>query len=486
MGKASIRGACGTFWGTRVSAYTTRLVRRILAILVPFAVFAAGAGCHRTSNLTSTSGAPVIKSAETKLGEEAGTSGGSVKGPGAGGDGQFFGGGDSLRADLETARQILIQVVKLVDKQPGTAGLCQCVPGNSDARCSRLNLPAAVLAECQSYLKAAAPAVLALNGASPTEFVIVEDLNGKDVCHEIAFDGKEACTPLSSEGKIEFARSRLSGKSVLDLLDLVAHEFGHKFVYRGSYVDDSGMPILPDLLGAAVVAYSIQNRGYRAAVLLDDPTAYFKLDENAGSATCMDVTATPSGCVVADGVVLGVPGAISDGGTAANLKGTSLNSILLTLDDPPQAVASVELWVNPRDRTTGRILMGFDRYALRLWSHGGLAFIVQGFQPGDGAWSSGAGAIATGKWSHLVVVFRAGDPRASRLYVNGTRISLSADPGYEAPIAELSARFKVGGSHFPFIYPDDFHGDVDEIAIYRRELSQAEISNHYLRGVKTP
>jgi fibronectin type 3 domain-containing protein len=78
----------------------------------------------------------------------------------------------------------------------------------------------------------------------------------------------------------------------------------------------------------------------------------------------------------------------------------------------------------------------------------------------------GTAAVPTGTWTHLAATF---DGTTERLYVNGTQVSSVAVSG---SILTSSSPLKIGGNA---IWGEWFNGLIDEVRVYNRALSAAEI-----------
>ena len=105
-------------------------------------------------------------------------------------------------------------------------------------------------------------------------------------------------------------------------------------------------------------------------------------------------------------------------------------------------------------------------------------FLYDAAQNGGGI--SGATSINDGEWHHIVTV-RDAATGYNKLYVDG---SLEADTvftysaGFVSSADVQVANFLQGGQHNYF-----FDGILDEIAIYDRALTEAEVREHYSKGV---
>ena len=95
---------------------------------------------------------------------------------------------------------------------------------------------------------------------------------------------------------------------------------------------------------------------------------------------------------------------------------------------------------------------------------------------------TGETVVTGGGWHHIVAVHDA-DARELRIYVDGTEDGSIGEPGYpdySAGFATTTALnigwLNYGGGYY-------YNGTVDEVAIYDKALSEAEIQQHYDRGV---
>jgi hypothetical protein len=135
-------------------------------------------------------------------------------------------------------------------------------------------------------------------------------------------------------------------------------------------------------------------------------------------------------------------------------------------DAAPLRVTSaltIDAWINPT-ATGGRVVDkitagGGDGYLLDTWG-GVIRFLF------DGQTLSGATPIPTGVWSHVAGVY---DGAEMRVYLNGTldgtRATSAAIPTNALPLRIGAA--SNGGSLFS--------GLIDEVEVFDRGLSQAEI-----------
>ena len=77
-------------------------------------------------------------------------------------------------------------------------------------------------------------------------------------------------------------------------------------------------------------------------------------------------------------------------------------------------------------------------------------------------------ALPAGTWSHLAATY---DGSQLRLYVNGTQVAQTAASG---SIATSTAPLRIGGNA---VWGEWFSGWIDEVRVYGRALSAAEIQD---------
>jgi PKD repeat protein len=129
-------------------------------------------------------------------------------------------------------------------------------------------------------------------------------------------------------------------------------------------------------------------------------------------------------------------------------------------------------WVNPSIVSSAWrdvIYKGVDNYYL-------MASSSQGSAPAGRAGAVkafGPGSLPLNTWTYLAVTY---DRTAVRLFVNGSLVSTVP---YTAPISTSSYPLQLGGDG---VFGQYFKGTIDEVRVYNRALSQAEIQ----RDMSTP
>jgi hypothetical protein len=158
--------------------------------------------------------------------------------------------------------------------------------------------------------------------------------------------------------------------------------------------------------------------------------------------------------------------AISFNGTSALV--STPNSPLLQL----RTAMTLEAWVNPSTLTgiwRDVIYKGDDNYYLEADSTNVKPAICG---PSGGA-LFGTGKLSANAWTHLAGTY---DGATLRLYVNGLLVSSRAQTG---TIPASTSPLQIGGNT---IYGQYFPGRIDEVRIYNRALSAADIQ----RDMNTP
>ena len=242
------------------------------------------------------------------------------------------------------------------------------------------------------------------------------------------------------------------------------------------------------LSASAILCSTASASAYKAAVLADNPVAYWRLGDSGTVA--VDQVGNNNGEYRDDAVVGVTPSATADGDTAATFNNGSymvVNPTTSAVDLPgPDGTGAVELWFNWQGHGNRREAMisnrpqhGFQgrgqddsnyHYYMRdgeVFSYGGTGFREDSF----------GYQAPTDEWTHLV--FNT-DNHANQttLFVNG---GLAAG-GSEHTITRSFGAWEPGQLYigrFPHSTPEIFTGSIDEVAIYKRSLTHEEIAAHF-------
>jgi hypothetical protein len=224
--------------------------------------------------------------------------------------------------------------------------------------------------------------------------------------------------------------------------------------------------------------------GYAAAVMADNPSAFWRLNETSGT-TMTDYAGQLNGAYTGT-FTLGAAGSTSDSDSAVTFGGgygeVSYSSILNR-----SGPFTIEFWARPSDNAAGtavssqlrsgaaRLGLGiFKRFNVAGWEvHMGNAAGVQSF-------AQGATPVNADTWYHVAVVYDG--VNTVNLYVFGyldaTDSNASSGVNY---VPNPSAPFEIGvrnGGAFAF------PGTLDDVAFYDYALSQSQIQSHV--GVGLP
>jgi len=85
----------------------------------------------------------------------------------------------------------------------------------------------------------------------------------------------------------------------------------------------------------------------------------------------------------------------------------------------------------------------------------------------DGLYAPASRPTPTGTWTHLAATY---DSATLRIYMNGTQIASTQTSG---AITNSSAPLRIGGNA---IWGEYFFGIIDEVRVYNRALSAAQLT----------
>lgn len=277
------------------------------------------------------------------------------------------------------------------------------------------------------------------------------------------------------------------------------HTAGFTFLQR--------CPALPVTAALSLaLAPELRAADYASEVLLDGPVAYYRLGEAppvAAEGAVNDParsTAVNKGSAgsAADG--LHFPGAKH--GRAGALAGSTDTAIGFSVIDKttgdggvptiipytaelnPDGPFTVEVWMRPASDGRGnaqgplrsRMDIGGNRNGWDMYQRGaGTGWNWRIFN-GEGSgkvFDLTGGPYVVGEWCHVVCVYNV---TSASLYVNGTLAASSSAPvGSFSP--NPSGRFSIGGIDNSSENP--FDGDMDEVAVYGKALSAADVATHF-------
>ncbi|MEU7900306.1 LamG-like jellyroll fold domain-containing protein [Nonomuraea sp. NPDC049152] len=230
---------------------------------------------------------------------------------------------------------------------------------------------------------------------------------------------------------------------------------------------------------------------YRSTVLDSDPTGYWRLGEKSGT-TAANLGSVSGSGTYEGGVTLGQPGALTGTtDTAAAFGDRKKLSLPASSLARVQGAGSFETWFKtsangviaafgaPEDTASTMVYVGMDG-KLR----GQLRRLVTGGSNGIAPITSAA-TVNDNQWHHVVLT-ETNDLQV--MYLDGQKVGeLSGvtrytEPGYYE-FAEIGWRWSMAGewpaSPTQGLVEWPFQGQIDEVAIYGKPLTAAEIAGHY-------
>jgi len=215
--------------------------------------------------------------------------------------------------------------------------------------------------------------------------------------------------------------------------------------------------------------YAGGTSAYADAVLGDGPTAYWRLDEGAGSTSAWDWSGADNTATYTGGYTLGVPGNLADLDTAVTLNGStgyaSVSGIALA-----NASFSVEAWARRNTVTGNDFIVGQGVLATNQHLHVGFAgatFVCGFFNNNLGV----AGGGDT-NWHHWACTYDAAT-NTRRIFKDGSQVAI------DTPSVDYQGSGVLYIGNRPNATGEHFDGTLDEVAIYPAALSSTQLSTHY-------
>ena len=226
---------------------------------------------------------------------------------------------------------------------------------------------------------------------------------------------------------------------------------------------------------------------YSEVVTGDGAEAYWRLGETSG--TVYD-HAGANDLTLSSGVTRGQTGAIDgDGDRAMRFSGTSTGTATSGAAHTPGDL-SLEAWVKTTSGSGGKIIgygnrnsgnsNVYDRH-LYMTDDGRVVF---GVYPGSVKTIRSGAGLNDGRWHHVVATLD--HASGIKLYVDGQQVAADADA---RGASDHTGYWRVGGdstSGWPDKPSSDYlNGTLDEVAVYPRALSAAEVAEHHGVGSGT-
>jgi PKD repeat protein len=224
---------------------------------------------------------------------------------------------------------------------------------------------------------------------------------------------------------------------------------------------------------------------YARSVLNDEASSYWRLGESSG--TAVTDWAGFDNASLGTGVTRGAAGAIAgDANRATTFDGTTNGRMASGTKQDGLKVFTTEAWFRTNTTRGGKIIGfgnqnatnsgSFDRHVY-MTNTGRLVF---GVYPGSVQTITSTAAYNDNQWHHVVASL---SPSGMALFVDGASVASRADvttaQGY-------MGYWRVGGDSLGS-WPSAptsayFAGTIDDVAVYPRALSAAEVQNHFARG----
>jgi len=217
---------------------------------------------------------------------------------------------------------------------------------------------------------------------------------------------------------------------------------------------------------------------YSDRIIADGASHYWRLGETNG-AVALDIIGGATG-TISGGVTLNQPGALSDGTTAMSFNAVD-GKISTAANVSIGPVFSVEFWERTTVLNKGICGVRFpnatqDTYAFAVVGNTSLQCFVtyaNALSPNSSNVASIVSPVANGQWHHIVWTFPGGT--VINVYVDGVAFPVDT-PLNRALVGSTLMPFDIGTSTALGLF---WSGSLDEVAIYPRALTAAEIAAHY-------
>jgi len=274
-------------------------------------------------------------------------------------------------------------------------------------------------------------------------------------------------------------------------------------------------PWLPAGIGFIVAvgsaAFSLVAADYPAKVLSDSPVAYYRFGDAPKSTDFVNLGSAGSAANATNFNVRTVGGALAGSRDAAGyFNGSGGRAIIPfhpAVNPPATESFTIESWINTSVEVTDSPgpapLM--NRYSYSGVNRQGWVFFQRSpttgwnfrTYKGEGSstginitgQSANPDAGKAGTWSHVAAVWDATTSTA-RLYVNGEKVAegegayvANTNDHPESEAVRGAAGLSIGSYNNTEPGSNPFHGKVDEVALYAKALTDAQLLAHYQNGI---
>jgi len=236
---------------------------------------------------------------------------------------------------------------------------------------------------------------------------------------------------------------------------------------------------------------TIQNQGdyeetfnvtlYSNSALINDTglVCYWKFDEGSG-VTAHDSTGNGNDETLYQGLDTGW----TTGKFGKALKFDGINDYAWSSGSPQIDITdaiTIMAWVNPQPTTSfNRIITkGNEHYVLRLPNMNQIHFYMN--KSGTLYHTRADYGFEAGKWYHVTATWAGNTDPYPKLYVNSEPVTLTQNDQVTPPIESGNTEISISGPSSE----ETFNGTLDEIKIYNRALSKAEIWTEYRGAIQT-
>jgi len=237
----------------------------------------------------------------------------------------------------------------------------------------------------------------------------------------------------------------------------------YQFLETGPIVDTAVYGVrVSNVYGSVTATATVTVRlTYQEQVIFDGASDYWPLDDPSGSSARNLAMANPG--TISGGVTLNSPGVTADS-KAMTFDATTGKILTATALTVP-VTATIEYWFKQSVSSAGQrpaltirpeasLFVGTNSNVAEVWLGGGLI--------------DGPRNVRDNQWHHMVVVLTTG---ACAIYIDGALdISVTEAHGAHTGLARIA--FDDTGTN-------SWLGSLQDVAIYPRALSAAEIAAHY-------
>ncbi len=303
------------------------------------------------------------------------------------------------------------------------------------------------------------------------------DRDDPTLTYQLIRDGKTASPIYTTE-----ATSTFWEQPTLTYLD-TGLDPGSTHTYRVRVIDPWGNNAWSSTISVTVATAGTFS-DYARGVLADNPSYYWRLGDPAGTTNLRDTAGVNDG-TKGSGVTYGTAGAIlGDPDTAASFNGTTNGLASGATRMWRDNTLSIEAWVKTTSTAGGKIVgfgssatgnsSSYDRH-IYMTTNGRINF---GVYPNTSRIITGSKAYNDGQWHHVVATLGAS---GMALYVDGVRVARNTSTTWGQ---NYWGYWRIGGdntwSGAPYL-----NGQIDEVAVYPKALTQSQVLSHYSLSGRT-